>query len=136
MHFILSYVQKIPNYPAHYHTVTAQVISAVVFVVLLVLLVKLFTFVCNKYISRLVKFVKAEKWFNALTEKRFFTALGIVIAAMAAIDFHPIFISEQVDWIATFMGKLTGVFVLLSFSYLGFTFLNTLDKLYVTPKSP
>ena len=137
MRTILYYVQQIPNYPAHYHTVTAQVISAVVFVLLLVLLVKIFTYICNKYISRLVKFIKAEKWFNALSEKRFFTALGIVIAAMAAIDFHPIFISEQVDWIATFMGKLTGVFVLLSFSYLGFTFLNTLDKLYGrNPKVP
>ena len=137
MKTILYYVQQIPNYPAHYHTITAQVISAIVFVVLLVLLVKLFTYICNTYLARLVKFFKAEKWFNALTEKNFFTALGVVIAAMAAIDFHPIFISEHIAWIATLMAKLTGVFVLCSFSYLGFTFLNTLDKLYGrNPKIP
>jgi len=137
MKAILYYVQQIPNYPAHYHTLTAQVISAVVFIILLVLLVKLFTYICNNYLARVVKFFKAERWFNTLTEKNFFTALGIVIAAMAAIDFHPIFISEHIDWIATFMGKLTGTFVLCSFSYLGFTFLNTLDKLYGrNPKIP
>ena len=137
MKTILYYVQQIPNYPAHYHTLTAQVISAVVFVVLLILLAKIFTYVCNNYLARLVKFFKAEKWFNTLTEKRFFTALGIVIAAMAAIDFHPIFISEKIAWITTFMEKATGVFVLCSFSYLGFTFLNTLDKLYGrNPKIP
>lgn len=137
MKAILYYVQQIPNYPAHYHTLTAQVISAVIFIILLILLVKLFTYICNNYLARIVKFFKAEKWFNTLTEKRFFTALGIVIAAMAAIDFHPIFISEQVAWIATFMGKLTATFVLCSFSYLGLTFLNTLDKLYGrNPKIP
>ncbi len=137
MKAILYYVQQIPNYPAHYHTLTAQVISAVIFIILLILLVKLFTYICNNYLARIVKFFKAEKWFNTLTEKGFFTALGIVIAAMAAIDFHPIFISEQVAWIATFMGKLTATFVLCSFSYLGLTFLNTLDKLYGrNPKIP
>ena len=137
MQTVLYYVQQIPNFPDKYHTLTAQVISAVVFIALLVLLAKVFAFVCNNYLSRLVKLLKAEKWFNALTEKKFFTALGIVIAAMAAIDFHPIFISEHIDWIATLMEKLTGVFVLCSFSYLGFTFLNTLDKLYGrNPKVP
>ncbi len=137
MEFILSYVQKIPNFPAHYHTLTAQVISALVFIALLFLLVKLFTWICNNYLSRLVKFFKAEKWFKALMEKNFFTALGIVIAAMAAIDFHPIFISEQIAWITTLMEKVTGLFVLLSLSYLGFTILNALDKLYGrNPKVP
>ena len=137
MNLILTYVQKIPNYPAQYHTLTAQIISAIVFVVLLYLLARIFTWLCNNYLSRLVKFFKAERWFKALTEKQFFTALGIVIAAMAAIDFHPIFISEQIDWITTLMEKVTGLFVLLSFSYLGFTVLNTLDKLYGrNPKVP
>ena len=127
MEFILFYIQKIPNFPVHYHTLTAQVISAIVFVALLYLLVRVFIWICNNYLSRLVKFFKAEKWFNALTEKGFFTALGIVIAALAAIDFHPIFISEQIGWITTLMEKVTGLFVLISFSYLGFTILNTLD---------
>ncbi|MBP5616230.1 MAG: mechanosensitive ion channel [Elusimicrobiaceae bacterium] len=137
MEFILFYIQKIPNFPVHYHTLTAQVISAIVFVALLYLLVRVFIWICNNYLSRLVKFFKAEKWFNALTEKGFFTALGIVIAALAAIDFHPIFISEQIGWITTLMEKVTGLFVLISFSYLGFTILNTLDKLYGrNPKIP
>lgn len=137
MQIILSYVQQIPNFPAQYHTLTAQVISAIVFVILLLLLAKLFTFICNNYLAKLVQFFKAEKWFNALTEKKFFTALGIVIAALAAIDFHPIFISEKVKWITLVMEKLTGMFVLFSLSYLGFTVLNTLDKLYGrNPKIP
>ena len=137
MQTVLYYVQQIPNFPDKYHTLTAQAISAVVFIALLVLLAKVFAFVCNNYLSRLVKLLKAEKWFKALSEKKFFTALGIVIAAMAAIDFHPIFISEHISWIATVMEKLTGMFVLFSFSYLGFTVLNTLDKLYGrNPKVP
>lgn len=137
MEFILTYVQKIPNYPAQYHTLTAQIISAIIFVLLLYLLARIFTFVCNNYLSRLVKLFKAEKWFKALTEKKFFTALGIVIAAMAAIDFHPVFISQKIEWITTLMEKLTATFVLLSFAYLIHTFLNTLDKLYGrNPKIP
>lgn len=137
MEFILSYVQQIPGFPAQYHILTAQIISSIVFVLLLYALVRAFTFVCNNYLARLVKFFKAETWFKALTEKKFFTALGIVIAAMAAIDFHPIFISEKIDWITTLMEKLTGAFVLLSLSYLINTILNTLDKLYGrNPKVP
>lgn len=137
MQTILYYVQQIPNFPTQYHTLTAQLISAVVFIALLILLAKVFTYICNNYLSRLIKFLKAEKWFNALTEKKFFTALGIVIAALAAIDFHPIFISEKIGWISLVMEKLTGMFVLFSLSYLGFTILNTLDKLYGrNPKIP
>ncbi len=137
MEFILTYVQKIPNYPAHYHTLTAQVISAIIFIILLYLLARIFTWFCNNYLSRVVKFFKAEKWFKALTEKRFFTALGIVIAAIAAINLHPIFVSNKIAWLETLMIKVTGVFVLLSFSYLFYTILNTLDKLYGrNPKIP
>lgn len=137
MRFILGYVQQIPNFPTQYHTLTAQLISALVFVALLFLLVKVFTYICNNYLAKLVRFFRAETWFDALTEKKFFTALGIVIAAMAAIDFHPIFISEKVGWITLVMEKLTGMFVLFSLSYLGFTVLNTLDKLYGrNPKVP
>ena len=137
MEFILTYVQKIPNYPAHYHTLTAQVISAVVFVILLYLLARLFTWFCNNYLSHVVKFFKAEKWFKALTEKKFFSALGVVIAAMAAINLHPVFVSNKIAWLETLMVKVTGAFVLLSFSYLFNTILNTLDKLYGrNPKIP
>lgn len=137
MEFILSYVQKIPNLPAHYHTLTAQIISAIVFVLLLYVLARVFTWVCNNYLSRLVKFFKADKWFKALTEKRFFTALGIVIAAIAAINLHPIFVSNKIAWLETLMIKVTGAFVLLSFAYLFNTILNTLDRLYGrNPKIP
>ena len=137
MEFILSYVQKIPNLPAHYHTLTAQIISAIVFVLLLYVLARVFTWICNNYLSRLVKFFKAERWFKALTEKRFFTALGIVIAAMAAINLHPVFVSNKIAWLETLMIKVTGAFVLLSFAYLFNTILNKLDRLYGrNPKIP
>ncbi len=137
MEIILSYVQKIPNFPAHYHSITAQIISAIVFLGLLYLLARVFTYVCNNYLSRLVKLLKAEKWFTAMSERKFFTALGVVIAAIAAINLHPIFVTEKIDWIATVMVKITGMFVLFSFSYLGFTILNTLDQLYGrNPKVP
>ncbi len=137
MEFILSYVQRIPNLPTHYHTLTAQVVSAIVFVFLLYVLARVFTWICNNYLSRLVKFFKAERWFKALTEKRFFTALGIVIAAIAAINLHPVFVSNKIAWLETLMIKVTGAFVLLSFAYLFNTILNTLDKLYGrNPKIP
>lgn len=137
MEFILTYVQKIPSLPSHYHTVTAQVISAIVFLVILFLLAKVSTWFCNNFLSRLVKFFKAEKWFKALTEHKFFTALGVVIAAMVAINLHPVFVSSKIVWLETIMEKITGMFVLFSFSYLGFTFLNALDKLYGrNPKIP
>lgn len=137
MEFILSYVQRIPNLPSHYHTVTAQVVSAIVFLVILFLLAKLSTWFCNNFLSRLVKLLKAEKWFKALTEHKFFTALGVVIAALFAINLHPVFVSSKIAWLETIMVKITGMFVLFSFSYLGFTFLNALDKLYGrNPKIP
>ncbi len=137
MEFILAYVQKVPNLPAHYHTVTAQVISAIVFLILLFLLAKISTWFCNNFLSRLVKLLNAEKWFKALTEHKFFTALGIVIAALVAINLHPVFVSSKITWLETIMVKITGMFVLFSFSYLGFTFLNALDKLYGrNPKVP
>lgn len=137
MEFILTYVQKIPSLPAHYHTITAQIISAIVFLVILFVLAKISTWFCNNFLSRLVKLLKAEKWFKALTEHKFFTALGIVIAAMVAINLHPVFVSSKIVWLEKLMEKITGMFVLFSFSYLGFTFLNALDKLYGrNPKIP
>ena len=137
MEFILKYVHQIPNLPAHYHTLVAQIISAIVFIVLLIGFAKISTWFCNNFLSRLVKLLKAEKWFKALTEHKFFTALGIVIAAMVAINLHPMFVSSQIAWLETIMEKITGMFVLFSFSYLGFTFLNALDRLYGrNPKIP
>ena len=42
--------------------------------------------------------------------------LAVVVAAMAAINLHPVFISKDVAWLTTLMGKLTGLFVVLTFS--------------------
>lgn len=130
MNFILPCVQKISWIPQTHHTLIAQIISALVFVFLLYVLAKIFTWFCNHYLSAFVKFLQAERWYRALKDKKFFTALGIVIAAMAAINFHPIFISNKIEWLATVMTKGIGLFVLFSFSYLINTFLNTLDRLY------
>ena len=65
-----------------------------------------------------------------MTAHRFFTALGVVTAAMLAIHLHPVFIMENVGWISTLMGKVTGLFVVLSFAWLINSFLNMLNHLY------
>ena len=137
MDFILTYVEKISWLPATHHTLVAQIISACIFIGLLYVLAKIFTWGCNHYLSAFVKFIRAERWYRALKEMKFFTALGIVIAAMAAINFHPIFISNKIEWLALVMTKLTGIFVLFSVAYLIHTGLNTLDRLYGrNPKLP
>lgn len=130
MDFILSYVQKVSWIPAAHHTLVAQIISALLFIALLCVLSNVFTWFCNHYLSALVKWLHADRWYKALKEKRFFTAMGIVIAAMAAINFHPIFISDKIEWLAVVMTKITGVFVLFSLAYLLNTFLDALDRLY------
>lgn len=130
MDFILSYVQKISWIQPTHHTLIAQIISALLFIALLCVLSNLFTWFCNNYLLAVVKWMRAERWYKALKEKRVFTALGIVIAAMAAINFHPIFISNKIEWLAMIMTKITGIFVLLSLSCLIYTLLNTLDHLY------
>lgn len=137
MEYILNYVHQIPNLPDKYHVLIAQVISAIVFILILIVFAKISAWFCNNYLSRLIKLFKADKWFKALSEHKFFTALGVVIAALAAINLHPVFVSNQIVWLERIMIKLTGMFVLFSFSYWGFTFLNTLDKLYGrNPKIP
>ena len=130
MQFILSYIEKIPNLPQTHHTLVAQLVSAVVFLLILYVTAGVFTWFCNHYLSAVVKWLKAEKWYKALKEKHFFTALGVVMAAMVAINLHSVFITDQIQWVATAMEKITGLFVLLSFSWLINTFLNTLDRLY------
>ena len=137
MEYILNYVHQIPNLPDKYHVLIAQVISAALFIIILIVFAKVSAWFCNNYLSRIIKLFKADKWFKALSEHRFFTALGVVIAALAAINLHPVFVSNQIVWLERIMVKLTGMFVLFSFSYWGFTFLNTLDKLYGrNPKIP
>lgn len=137
MEYILNYVHQIPNLPDKYHVLIAQIISAIVFILILIVFAKVSAWFCNNYLSRLIKLFKADKWFKALSEHSFFTAMGVVIAALAAINLHPVFVSNQIVWLERIMVKLTGMFVLFSFSYWGFTFLNTLDKLYGrNPKIP
>jgi len=130
MHFILPYIQRIPSLPPSYHILTAQIISAILFILILVVIAKVATWFCNRYLPPLLKWFGAEEGFNALKERRFFIALGVVIAAICAINLHPLFVTEQVDWLAKTMSKVTGLFVLCSFYWLLNSLLNTLDHLY------
>ena len=130
MKFILPLVENLPYIPDQYNVLIAQIVSAVLFVFVLYVLARISTWFCNNYLSKLVWKFHSEKWFNAMREHRFFTALGVVVAAMAAINLHPVFISEDLAWLATFMGKLTGLFVVISFSWLINALLDTLSHLY------
>lgn len=130
MQFILPYIQQISYIPENYHKLTAQLVSALLFVLLLFLLARIFTWACNNYLGTLLGRFKFKKWIGALVAHRFFTALGLVLAAAVAINCYPVFISREIAWVASLMGKLTGLFVMLSFSWLINTFLNTLDSLY------
>lgn len=130
MKLILSYIERISYIPQVYHTIIAQVLAAVLFLAVLYFSARIFTWFCNKYLVFLFAKLKADKWVKAMTEHRFFTALGVVAAAMLAIHLHPMFIMENVGWISTLMGKVTGLFVVLSFAWLLNAFLNTLNHLY------
>ena len=130
MQIILSYVQQIEYLPQEYHGIIAQLISAAVFVCALYFIVRFTTWFCNKYLAKLVAKLHSDRAFEALKTHHVFTAVGVVIAALAAINLHALFISEQADWIAKVMSKLTGLFVMLSFSWLICTFLNALNRLY------
>ncbi|WP_428054676.1 mechanosensitive ion channel family protein [Candidatus Avelusimicrobium stercoris] len=130
MKLILPFVEKLPYIPGQYNVLIAQIASAILFVFVLYILARFSTWFCNKYLSKLVAKLHSEKWFNAMREHRFFTALGVVVAAMAAINLHPVFISEDIAWLATLMGKLTGLFVVISFSWLINALLDTLSHLY------
>ncbi|WP_428060516.1 mechanosensitive ion channel family protein [Candidatus Avelusimicrobium stercoris] len=130
MKLILPFVEKLPYIPDQYNVLIAQIASAILFVFVLYILARFSTWFCNKYLSKLVAKLHSEKWFNAMREHRFFTALGVVVAAMAAINLHPVFISEDIAWLATLMGKLTGLFVVISFSWLINALLDTLSHLY------
>lgn len=130
MKFILPLVENLPYIPDKYNVLIAQIMSAVLFVLILYVLARISTWFCNTYLSKLVQKLNSEKWFNAMREHRFFTALGVVVAAMVAINLHPVFIFQDVTWLATLMGKLTGLFVVISFSWLINALLDTLSHLY------
>lgn len=130
MKFILPLVENLPYIPDKYNVLIAQIMSAVLFVLILYVLARISTWFCNTYLSKLVAKLHSDKWFNAMQEHRFFTALGVVVAALAGINLHPAFISEDITWLAAIMGKLTGLFVVISFSWLINALLNTLSHLY------
>lgn len=130
MKLILSCIEKITYIPAEYNVLVAQIIAAVLFLAILYFSARVFTWFCNKYLATIFAKLKADKWVKAMTAHRFFTALGVVAAAMLAINLHPVFVSENVGWLSTLMGKLTGLFIVLSFAWLINTFLNTLNHLY------
>lgn len=129
MAVILRYITNLPYIPDQYNKLIAQLISAVLFVGILYVLARISTWFCNQYLSRLLR-LRSDKWFNAMADHSFFTALGVVIAAFVAIHLHPVFVIEDISWLATLMGKLTGLFVVLSLSWLINSFLNTLSHLY------
>lgn len=129
MAVILRYITDLPYIPDQYNKLIAQLISAALFVGILYVLARIFTWFCNKYLSRLLR-LRSDKWFRAMADHSFFTALGVVIAAFVAIHLHPVFVIEDISWLATLMGKLTGLFVVLSLSWLINSFLNTLSHLY------
>lgn len=130
MKFILPLVENLPYIPDKYNVLIAQIMSAVLFVLILYVLARISTWFCNTYLSKLVQKLNSEKWFNAMQEHRFFTALGVVVAALVGINLHPAFISEDITWLAAIMGKLTGLFVVISFSWLINALLDTLSHLY------
>lgn len=130
MHFILPHIQKISYIPPTHHRFVAQLVSAVLFILILYLLAALFTLICNRVLGRLLNRSRLKRWVNALISHRFFTALGLVFSAIVAINFYPVFITEEIKWLSVVMTKVTGLYVMLSFAWLINTFLSTLDSLY------
>lgn len=130
MELVVSYMQKIEFLPEEYHLLIAQILSAVVFVFVLYLIARFTTWFCNNYLAKLVAKIHSPRAFEALQKHHVFTAIGMMLAALVAINLHAVFISEHVDWIATVMGKLTGLFVMISLSWLVCTCLNALNHLY------
>ncbi len=130
MNFILSCVEKMPLIPDQYNVLIAQLISAVAFVLILYVLARFSSWFFNRYLGRLVARLNSDKWFKAMSEHSLFTAIGVVVAALASINLHPVFITKDVAWVTTLMGKLTGLFVVLSFAWLFNAILNTVSRLY------
>lgn len=130
MQFILPLVQKIPWIAGTYDLLVAQLVSAAIFISILYLLARGASWVCNRVVPLLITKLHAARWAQAMLQHKFFTSVGVVVAAMAAINLHPVFITENVAWLALIMGKVTGLFVVLSFAWLINCALNTLNHLY------
>ena len=84
MNLILEYVQKIPFIPEHWNVPAAQVISALVFILILYGVARFFSWFFNRYVSGLLLRFKVERWAKAMQTHRFFTAAGVVAAAIVA----------------------------------------------------
>ncbi len=130
MNFILPYIEKLPYIPDQYNTLIAQLIAAFLFVFILYVLARFSSWFFNKYLGKLVARFNSGKWFNAMAEHQFFTAVGVVVSALAAINLYPVFITKEVAWLTTLMGKLTGLFIVLSFAWLINSVLDTLGRLF------
>ncbi len=130
MKLVLSYIQQIEFLPSQYHVPLAQLLSAAGFLLVLYFLARFTMWFCNKYLAELVAKIHSPRAFEALQKHHVFTAVGIMLAALVAINLHTVFISENTDWVATAMSKLTGLFVMLSFSWFICTCLNALNHLY------
>ena len=116
MYFILPYVQKISCIPQDKQLLVAQLISVVVFLIFVYLSIKFFTFFCNKVLGNLLSRFGLKKWTGALVSNRFFIALGFALTAILVINFYPLFISTDTNWLLKVMNKLTGLFIILSFN--------------------
>ena len=130
MHFILSYVERMPFIPTEYNAMVAQIISALIFFGLWYGGTKLFIWICGRFISKLIGKILSDKWVKALSQHNVFRALGLVMGIMLAVNLYPVFIKENLGWLSLVLGKLTGLVVMLGIAYLINTFLNALNHLY------
>lgn len=130
MAIILPLIEKLPYIPEQYNVLIAQLVSAFFFLAILYVAAKVFTWVSNWIFPKLISKLQAKKWLDALVSHKFFTASGVVLAAFLAVNLYPVFMTEKVAWLSSLMSKLTGLFVMLSISWLVNSFLNTLNHLY------
>lgn len=130
MHFILSYVERMPFIPTEYNAMVAQIISALIFFGLWYGGTKLLIWICGRFISKLIGKILSDKWVKALSQHNVFRALGLVMGIMLAVNLYPVFIKENLGWLSLVLGKLTGLVVMLGIAYLINTFLNALNHLY------
>ena len=130
MDVIFAYIEKLPIIPDNWNLTIAQVLSALLFVGILYAVARVASWFFNKYPQRLLSKVVSQKWANALSEHKFFTAVGVVLAAMVAINLHPVFITDKLPWLGTAMTKLTGVFVVCAFAWCINTALDGVNHLY------
>ena len=99
MQSILYWVENCSWFPQEHHFLIAQILSALAFVVILFASARFATWLCNHHISSVLKIFKAQRWFDALKATHFFIALGVVVAAIVAVNLYPVFISKEASWV-------------------------------------